>query len=157
MIYLLFQPLEVKEQKFIDVPLFELKTFTMYELDKVGLRTILLGSGSKRFSDRYTVSDIDYTDNSAHYIANMKADNGVYKGDDVTLDGNVSYAREDGLTLTSQKAQYNKKTSIATVDTDYVAYRGKNVVKGSSIEYNSLTNKLTSTDVKVTYQLKENN
>jgi len=157
MIYLLFQPLELKEQKFVDVPLFELKTFTIYELDTLGLKTILLGSKSNRFDDRYTIDNINYTDNSKEYIANTKADYGVYKEENVFLNGHVIYTREDGLTFESDKAQYNKKTKVISTDTKFVIYRGDDVVTGSSAEYNNLTNKIKATNTKATYQLKERN
>lgn len=157
MIYLLFQPLELKEQKFVDIPLFELKTFTIYELDTVGLKTILLGSKSNRFDDRYTIEDIDYTDNSKEYIANIKADHGIYKEDNVFLNGHVIYAREDGLTFESEKAKYNKKAKIISTDTDFVIYKDKNVVRGTSAEYNNLTDQIKAKNTKATYQLKERN
>lgn len=157
MIYLLFQPLKIEKKEFIDVPLFELTTFTMYELDTIGLKTILLGSSSKRYSDRYTVDNIDYTDNSKKYIANMKADDGIYKNETVFLNGNVAYAREDGLTFESDKAQYDKKTKIISTDRDFIVYQGESVVIGSSAEYNNLTNKIKATNVKVNYKLKESN
>lgn len=157
MIYLLFEPLKLKEQKFIDVPLFELKIFTMYELDTLGLRTFLLGSESKRFDDRYTIEDMNYTDNSKEYIAHIKANHGIYKEENVFLNGHVVYLREDGLTFKSDKAQYNKKTKIIKTDSDFVIYRDKDVVTGSSAEYNNLTNKIKATNTKVTYQLKERN
>jgi len=62
-IYIFFKPLNIKQQAFVDVPLFELKNFMMYELDTKGLRTIMLGNSATRYSNRYTVQDIDYTDN----------------------------------------------------------------------------------------------
>jgi len=155
MIYIFFQPLNIKEKKIIDVPLFEIQEFTMYELDKLGLKTILLGSSSKRYRDRYTVKDMDYTDNSDKYIANMLAKNGLYKGNIVNLDGNVTYTREDGLSFKSDRAKYNKTTSIVSTDTHYTSHKGDNIVIGSSVEYNNITNKMKSSNVRATYQLKE--
>jgi len=154
-IYLLFKPLDIKQQEFVDVPLFELKDFTMYELDTNSLRTIMVGSAATRYSDRYTVKDMDYTDNSKVYVANMQADNGLYKEEFVTLDGNVVYTREDGLTFKTKKATYNKKTSDVVSDVGFIAYLNSNVVTGSYIKYNNLTKKIYSKDVAATYQLQE--
>jgi LPS export ABC transporter protein LptC len=154
-IYFLFKPLNIKQQKFVDVPLFELKKFTMYELDPTGLKTIMLGSTATRYTNRYTVENIDYTDNSKEYIANMKANNGLYKDEFVTLNGDVKYVREDGLTFKTQKATYDKKTSEVVSDVNYVAYLDKNIVHGSYIKYNNLKNKIYSKNVIATYQLTE--
>ena len=155
MIFFLFKPLAIKQQDFVDVPLFELNAFTMHELNAVGLQTFMLGDSATRYSDRYTVSNMDYTDNSKKQLANMRADNGVYKGDNVSMLGNVTYSREDGLTFESQELTYDKETLIAKATTDYTAYRGKNTLTGNSMEYDGLSKKIKSTDVVMTYQLKE--
>jgi len=154
-IYFLFKPLNIKQQQFVDVPLFELQKFTMYELNPTGLKTVMLGSTATRYTDRYTVKNIDYTDNSKEYIANMKANNGLYKDEFVTLSGDVKYVREDGLTFKTQKVTYNKKTSEAISNVNYVAYLDKNIVHGSYIKYNNLKNKIYSKNVIAKYQLTE--
>jgi len=154
-IYFLFKPLDIKQQKFVDVPLFELQKFTMYELNPTGLETIMLGSTATRYKNRYTVKNIDYTDNSKEYIANMKANNGLYKNEFVTLTGDVKYVREDGLTFKTQKVTYNKKTSEAISNVNYVAYLDKNILHGSYIKYNNLKNKIYSKNVIAKYQLTE--
>jgi len=139
----------------VDVPLFELKDFTLYELDRVGLHTIMLGSEATRYTNRYTVKDMDYTDSSKGYIANMKADSGVYKNDFVTLLGNVAYRRDDGLTFKTQKATYNKKTSIAQSTVGYIANFNESVLHGSYIQYNNEKNRIFSKNVQATIQLQE--
>jgi len=145
----------VKQQTFVDVPLFEIKDFTMYELDKIGLQTIMIGNSATRYSDRYTIKTMDYTDNEKNYIANMKADHAIYKDDFVTLSGNVTYLRDDGLTFQTQKALYNKKTSITTSDVGYVAYLNDSIIKGSYIQYNNNKNRIFSKNVQAKIQLKE--
>jgi lipopolysaccharide assembly outer membrane protein LptD (OstA) len=147
--------LHIKQQIHKDVPLFELKEFTMYELDRVGLHTIMLGSAATRYKDRYTVKNIDYTDNSKKYIANMKANHGVYKNDIVTLTGDISYVREDGLTFKTQKAVYNKKTSNVISNVGYVAYMNDSVIKGTYIKYNNDTNRIYSKNITAKIQLQE--
>ncbi|OIP57840.1 MAG: LPS export ABC transporter periplasmic protein LptC [Helicobacteraceae bacterium CG2_30_36_10] len=155
MIFFLFKPLNIKEQKFTDVPLFELSAFTMHELNIYGLQTLMLGDKGARYKDRYTVKNIDYTDNSRSYLANMRADFGVYKNEIVNLDGNVFYSREDGLVFETQKVIYNKKTSIAYVNQDYVSYRDNNKIIGTSLEYNNFLNQVKSTDVVANYHIEE--
>lgn len=155
MIFFLFEPMKIKQQNFGDIPMFELTSFTLHELNRVGLQTVMLGDNAIRYEDRYTVSNINYTDNSRDYIANMQAKSGLYKDNIINLEEDVVYAREDGLTFETSKAVYNKKTSIATADSDYTSYRGRNVIKGSFVKYNNSLNRVNSKNVTATYQLKE--
>jgi len=153
MIFILFKPLNIKEREFIDVPLLEIGEFAMYELNKMGLETFMIGDKMLRYSDRYTVRNIDFTDDSKGHISNMKANSGLYKDNIVDLKGDISYVREDGLAFESQTMTYNTKTSIAKTESEYVAFRGKSTMRGSSLEYNSLLNKIKSSNVEVNYQL----
>ncbi|MDT8339661.1 MAG: LPS export ABC transporter periplasmic protein LptC, partial [Sulfurimonas sp.] len=73
MILFLFKPMEIKQHVFKEVPLFTISNFTMHELDQKGLVTLMNGSKASRFTDRYTVEEMDYTDNSKEYMANMKS------------------------------------------------------------------------------------
>lgn len=157
MIFILFKPLSIKQQEFVDVPLFEIVNFVMHELTAQGLKTYMTGDKTLRYNDRYTVESIDFTDDSKGHISNMKADRGLYKNDVVDLDGNISYVREDGLAFESQTMTYDTNTSIAKTDNNYVAFRGKSTMKGSSLEYDSAKNKIKSDNVFITYQLKEEN
>lgn len=155
MILFLFKPLEIKEQSFVDVPLFSISSFTMYEFDSNGLITLMNGAKATRYKDRYAVEKIDYTDSSKKNIANMKSNSGIYKNDIVYLDGNILYTREDGLTFETQKATYDKKISLATADGDYVLYKGTNRVTGKELKYNNSLDKIESKNVTVKYQLKK--
>lgn len=155
MIFLFFKPLDIKEQNFNDVPLFDMNSFTLFEFSNKGLTTLMSGSYAVRYSNRYKVSDVDYTDNSQEYIANIKADNGLYKGNVIDLKGNVVYIREDGLTFKSQEASYNKTTTVVKTDRDYVAYMGKNRAVGTSLRYNNSSKKMESKNIVAYYQLEE--
>ncbi|MDK9693060.1 MAG: LPS export ABC transporter periplasmic protein LptC [Sulfurimonas sp.] len=155
MVYFVFKPLEIKEQPSGDVPLFNIASFTMYELNTSGLLTMMNGSAATRYKNRYAVEGIDYTDNSKKYIANMKSKSGIYKDDIVYLEGDIIYQREDGLTFQTQKANYNKKTSTAVVDGEYLLYRGKDRVEGRELRYNSSLETISSQDVTAKYQIQE--
>ena len=150
-----FKPLDIKQQKFVDVPQFNILSFKMHELDTKGLVTLMSGTEGTKYSNRYVVKNIDYTDNSKEYIANMKADDGIYKEEIVTLTGNVVYFREDGLTFKTNKATYNKKTSISRANGKYVLYQNKNKVVGKKLKYNNNKDKISSQDVTAKYQLIE--
>jgi LPS export ABC transporter protein LptC len=155
MILFLFKPLNIKQQEFKDVPLFNISSFTVYELNNKGLITFINGSQATRYSDRYTINDIDYTDNSKKFLANMKADYGVFKDKIVDLKGDVVYFREDGLTFETKEATYNKEASIARADSDFILFRDKNKATGTNLVYSNLDNKIDAKNIKITYQIQK--
>lgn len=155
MIYFLFDPMKIKKLDSKEVPLFSLNTFTLYELDTIGLTGLMQGSRGTRYSDRYEVKNIDYTDNSNEFMANMKAKDGLYKKDVVHLNGNVFFTRTDGLRYFSQKAVYNKKTDVSISDTDYVASMGDNQIYGDYILYDAKNEKMKSNKIYAIYKIKE--
>jgi len=154
-ILFIFKPLDIKQQKFVDVPQFKLLSFTMHELDTNGLVTLINGTQGTKYSNRYVVKNIDYTDNSKDYVANMKANYGVYKNDIVNLTGDVRYVREDGLIFESQEATHNKKTSISYTDGDFTIYQNDNTVIGTKLVYNNIKDKIKAKTVNGLYQLNE--
>jgi len=155
MIFLLFKPMHIQQHKFIDLPLFELSSFSLYELNKKGLNNIMLGSKATKYNDRYSVENIDYTDNSRNFIANMKSNTGVYKNDIVNLEGNVTYTREDGLVFVAPFITYNKQTTIASTDSNYVLYKGKDRISGTSLRYNNISDQVSSKNVLAIYNFKD--
>ncbi len=155
LIYLLFEPLKIKQQEFKDLPLLVIGDFVMYELQNTGLGTIMSGTEALRYTDRYLVTNVNFTDNSKEYISNMEANNGIYKNNIVVLSGDVVYTREDGLTFKSDTLHYNTMSAIAHTKDNYLAYRNENSMKGSSFVYNSIANTMKSKKVTVKYQFKE--
>ena len=157
MIYFLFEPMKLKKIAPGEVAQFSLFSFTMYELDKTGLTTLMKGNEAVRYADRYVVENIDYSDNSKEYIINIKAKDGLYKGNIIYLDGDVRFKREDGLNFFSQKVTYNKITDVAISEVDYISYMGLNQVRGSKIIYNNKKNTIISKDVYAIYDMQEKN
>ena len=156
MIYFLFKPMEIKETNTQEVPLFSIDKFTLHELDQNGLTTLMHGTKAKRYSDRYDVSDIDYTDNSKQFTSNMKANHGLYKEEIVYLDGDVKFDRKDGFRYFSQKAVYNKKTEVASTSVKYNATMGLSKLLGTSIVINNNKNTIKSKNIYAIYNFKEN-
>ena len=137
------------------MPLLELAKFKLIELDNKGLLTITEGSKGARYSDKYTVTDLDYTDNTNEYLANITSKNALYKGDLIKLDGDVIYSREDGFAFQTQKANYNTKTKIAESKTRYVSHMGEHRATGSSIKYDNVRGIVKSKNIVAKYKLKE--
>ena len=156
-ILFVFKPLKLDQKEHGIVPLFELSNFSMKELNTNGLITIMNGTKGTKFTNEYIVKDMDYTDNSKDFLANLKSNTGTYKDDIVNLVGNVVYFREDGLTFESEEATYNKKTSIATTRGKYIIYKDKDTVTGTQLVYNNLMDTVKSKNVNAIYQIKKSN
>lgn len=152
-IYFLFKPTKIVQQKFVDVPQLVIRKFTLYELDTKGLQTFMTGDKAERFKDRYIVDAIDYTDNSKKLVSNMVANYGMYKDDVVDLEGNVTYVRADGITFKSNRMAYNTLTKIATTKEPYTAQKGESEMSGRSLTYNALLKQMKSRKVAITYKL----
>ncbi len=154
-IFFFFTPQNVDQKNIKDTPLLHIKNFTMYELDPAGLKTYMLGSEAFRYTDRYTVDNIDHTDKSKTHVSNLKADYGVYKNNKLDLDGNVTLVRDDGLSYETQKAFYYKDKGLFVTDTDYTLSQGNNILRGRYIDHNNLTGKIHSKNINAKYYIKE--
>jgi LPS export ABC transporter protein LptC len=155
MIFFLFKPMEIKQDDYGEIALFEIEDFTLYELNTRGLNTFMKGNEGARYANRYEVKKINYTDNSEEYLANLVANEGVYKNEIVDLKGDVVYTREDGFTFKTQNASYNKKTTIAFAKTDYISYMGENEARGTWLKYNNKKAIAHSKNVTAIYQIQE--
>ncbi|MFT7859608.1 MAG: LPS export ABC transporter periplasmic protein LptC [Sulfurimonas sp.] len=154
-IFFFFQSEKMAEKNFGDIPLLHIKDFTMYELDPLGLKTLMLGDEAFRYKDRYTVDNINHTDNSRTHISNLRADFGVYKNDKLDLDGDVTLVRDDGLRYETQKALYYKNKGLFVTDTEYTLTQGKNKVRGTYLDHNNLTGEIHSKNITANYTIKE--
>jgi len=155
MILFLFKPLEIKQRDYKEIPLLDIDTFVMYELNSEGLDTLMSGEKAYRFKDRYVFDFVDFTDNAKEFIANMKANSGVYKNNKINLEGDVFYIREDGLSFETQKLEYNTATNIVKTNEPYVAMMGENSMRGDSLIYNSKTKKFNAKSVSVKYNIED--
>lgn len=155
MIFFLFEPLEIKQQKPQDVPLFNISTFTMYELDRSQTLTLMHGKEAAKYLDRYTIEKMNFTDNSKKYVANMRSNSAIYKNGIVYLEGDIVYLGREGLTFKTQKATYDRKSTIAATEGDFLLYRGSNIVNGENLKYNGSLERVESKNVTAKYQLQE--
>lgn len=154
-IYLLFEPLKIKEENFGEVPLFEVKEFLLYELSPKGLSTFMKGALGVRYENRYEVQEIHFTDNSHKYLANMVAKSGIYEAKQVFLEGDVRYSRDDGFVFETQSASYNKETMFAYSHTEYNSSKKQSHIEGKWLEYDNKNMRIKSSDVVAVYNLDE--
>ena len=155
MVFFFFKPLALKQQIFDDVPVFEISSFTLYELDIDHLTTVMRGESATRYANRYEVLKMNYTDNSKNYVASMHSQNGVYINDTMILSNDVVYSREDGLSFETQEAIYNKSTNLTYINKEFVLYRDDDKVTGTSLVYDNNLNTATAKKVKAKYNIQE--
>ena len=155
LIFVIFKPITIAQQEFKDVPMLNVGEFTLYELDTKGLKTIMTGKKALRFSNRYTVDEIDYTDNSNAFVANMKANYGIYKAHSADLKGAVSYVREDGITFNTDTMHYDTKTGIASTKDPYTAQKGESKMVGKGVVYDAKHKTMKSKKVEIRYKLED--
>ena len=156
MIFVFFQPMEIKTTKDIEVATVETYDFVVHQLDTKGLTRIIKGKQAFIYKDRYKILDVDYTDATKKQIINLKAENGLYKDKTIKLNGNVRYTRDDGLIFKSQSLNYDEKTTVLDTKDNYVMYKDKNKVIGTSFKLDNNLEKIHSKNVEVTYQIGNN-
>jgi hypothetical protein len=147
--------MNLKKTKDKEIAQFSLENFTMHELSKNGLLSKMSGDTGIRYTNRYVINNIDYTDNSKDFISNMKAKNGLYKQNIVYLNGDVGFTRDDGLKFFSQKVIYNKVKDMVSSNVEYIAYMGENYILGDSIVFDNNKNTVKSKNINAVYILEE--
>lgn len=154
-IYIFFKPAYIEQHNLVDIATFEIFDFTLYELDRKNLITLMQGDKALRYDDRYDIISVNYTDNSEKYIANMQANNASYKDDIIKLTGDVRYDREDGLIFKTDSLIYDKNKNLVFTDDDFIFFNGMNIAKGRLLKYNNILNTIMAKDVVVKYQLED--
>ena len=147
--------MRLKEQKFTELPLFELQNFALHELNTTALTTYMSGDSTLRFSDRYEVQKFYFVDNAKKYLANMQADYGIYKDSNISLHGSIEFVQKNGLTFQTQDAVYNKDTNLFRAQGSYTLFKDNNSFKGQDLYYYNKKNRVTSKDITAIYQLQE--
>lgn len=156
MIYIFFNPAKLQQFETKEIAQLELFNFTIYDLDKNGLRSIFSGLKGYKYKDRYEVSDINYTDNTKEYTANIQSDFGIYKDNIVNMQGNVVYARSDGLTFKTGEATYNQNTGFLKTPSTYTLYKNDDKITGTKLIFDSKENHVVSKQISATYQINDN-
>ncbi len=153
-IFLLFKPLSISTaQNDKEIPLLEMRDFTLYEFDTNKLVDFSTGKKALKFADRHELYDFSYNDNANGKIVSINAHKGIDKDNTITLEKDVRYMTSEGVEFKTQKAFYDRKKEFARCDTPYVATMQQNVVYGDTLYYDLKHDKLRSTNVRATYHL----
>lgn len=148
-----FKPISLKEERQKEVPNFELESFVIYEISSLGIDRFFEGEHGKRFDDRYEVSSAKFSDNSKKLFESIRADEALYKDDVIMLEGNVHYAREDGLQFRSREGKYTKSDSVVSTRGNFVITQNNNIIQGTRLELNTHYDTVSANAVSGSYQL----
>lgn len=154
-IFIFFQPLHVKSMSTDELASIELDDFAVYKMTPVTLETVLQGRHAKRYSDRYVVTDINLTDYAQGYRQNMLAAQGVYRAAVTTLEGDVRYAREDGVRFACDKARYDESSTEVRSIGPFRLSQNRDTIHGMDVIYNSTSGKISAEKVEGLYTVKE--
>ena len=123
--------LEFSETTFIDVDMkkMQAKLFTTYGVRRAGVLSL--------DNLRYHTDTIEL----------LVAKKGTYKQNILYLDGDVSLKEKSGYLYTTDHANYNRETEMLHITSDFVAIMDKNIIKGTTLDYNTLRKELNATKI----------
>jgi len=80
-------------------------------------------------------------------IQELLADKGIYKNDIVYLLGNVRVDQKEGFDYTTASAKYNQKTEVLYITSPFVAKMNKNIIRGTTLQYNAFKKEAIGTQI----------
>ena len=112
----------------------EFTNTTFIEVDTQKMQGWVYSSYGIRDKGVLTLDNVVFhTDN----IDSLIGKKGKYRKDVLYLDGDVVMEETDGYTYKTQHANYNQKTEILKITSPYTAVRGKDVMKGKTLRYDT--------------------
>jgi len=91
-----------------------------------------------------TLKDLMYRTENISYLV---ADKATYKNNMLLLEDNVRLEEKLGYTYTTEHARYNQKSEILTINASFIAKKGKNIFRGTSLCYDSIKKEMNATQV----------
>ncbi len=136
-----------------DTALLEFKKFKLYDLGSGGLNMMLQGDSGERFSNRYEISNINYTNKSVEKPQSMQASEALYKDNMLYLNDDVMYRQGESFTFRSDEALYDEKAKTAYTSGKFELKSSDGVFRGTALEYNSETQNVNAKAITATYHL----
>ncbi len=152
-IFVFFKPLSIKQPSKKEIAQLELRDFTMYEFDTKKLVDIATGEKALRYKEKDLLYDFVFNDNTDDGLVSLSANKGKYQYDTIDLKGEVLYTKSDGVEFRSEHVFYNRKKGYAKSDVPYVAYMGKNSVKGRTLYYDLKKDLIRSKNIFAIYNI----
>ena len=126
----------MKELEFTDT------TFT--EVNTEQMKGHVYSTYGTRSQGALSLENLEY---NSETISELTAQKGTYKGDILYLYGDVVLQEKDGYTYRTQQANYNQETEILFITAPFVSTRGKNIIKGKTLKYNTRIKKASGTKI----------
>ncbi len=146
---------EIKNKKTVkEEPTIELEfthtTFTEVDVNKT--QGVAFGTYGIRDAGVLTVDNLRYSTDS---IKELRAKKGIYKGDKIYLDHNITVNQKVGFDYTAEHAIYDKKTEILDITSPFTAIMNENIIHGNSLRYDTRNKKAFATDIDAVVYTKE--
>jgi len=154
-LFVFLQPGAYTKDKNGKIPQLEIEDFSIYELTRVGVKSVLSGTVARQFSTHYEVENAHYVENKKVLSEHLYADIGRFEKDIAYLDENVRYFREDGLSFESDHAVYNTKNESLYVPKSFILTQNENVVYGQELHYDAKSGEITAQNVNANYYLED--
>ena len=131
-------------------------TFTDTRLIEVDTQK-LLGLAHSRYgvyeNKALTLNDIVYHTDKINLL---RAQKGIYSGEYLHLEGNVTLDQKEGFDYTAQSATYNQKSQVLTIESPFEAHLNENTISGTNLIYNMKDKTITGQKIKaVVYTLEK--
>lgn len=117
---------------------------TLIEVDTANTQSRIYVSRGIRDRGILTLEDIVYLSNN---IESLSANNGIYYGNKLYLDGNVILQEKGGYRYKTEHAIYDQKTEILSITAPFTGVKGLNMIKGESLEYDTRQKKASGSTV----------
>ncbi len=92
---------------------------------------------------------------STDSIKELRAKRGIYKGDKIYLDHNITVNQKVGFDYTAEHAIYDKKTEMLDITSPFTAIMNENIIHGNSLRYDTKNKKAFATDIDAVVYTKE--
>ena len=123
---------ESKELSFRDTRLIEVDTEKI-----LGLAHSRYGEVEKKI---LTLNDIVY---HTERVNLLRAQKGVYRGDYLYLEGNVTLNQKEGFEYRAERAIYDKERQILTIDSLFEGELNENTISGENLVYDMKKKRVT--------------
>ena len=154
-LFVFLQPQSYAQNTDENVPQLEIEDFTLYEIDKIGVQSVVSGTIGRQYIKHYEVQNVHYIENKNKMGEHLYADSGIFKLDTAYLNDNVRYFREDGLSFESDHAVYNTEKELLYVPDKFVLTQNENIIYGSELHYNSLSGDMDAKKIDANYYIEE--
>lgn len=153
MIYGFFTPTYKYSKDVGEIPKIELYNFTLYEMSHHGIDHLLAGKEGKKFDDYYTVTSAKFSDNTRQLLHSLQSEHALYRDDVLSLEGDIRYSRQDGLSFDADHGTYNTKNGVVQIPENIVIRQDNHRIEGENIRYEVDHQVITANRIQAKYQI----